>query len=134
MKSLLGLNRDVLYDRLLNLVDSGTADQEDYSKKYQDDPVRFCEEVLKETLTDDVKILMESVRDHTITVAKSANAVGKTHAAGGLAVWAYKCFPNAQVYTAAAPPEANLKKYYGLRLVTGLSLTLIFLKTISKWF
>jgi hypothetical protein len=25
-------------------------------------------------------------------------------------VWWYKCFPNSQVYTAAAPPESNLKK------------------------
>jgi len=111
MKSLPGLSRGMLFEKLLNSVDvhSGTADQEDY-EKYQDDPVGFCEEVLGETLTDDVKRLMESFRDNVITIAKSANAVGKTHAAGGLAAWGYKCFPNSQVYTAAAPPEANLKK------------------------
>jgi len=110
MRSYSDLSRQKLYDRLLILADAqlGIAG-EDYSK-YQDNPVGFCEEILKETLTDDVKVLMESVRDNPITVAKSANAVGKTHAAGGLAVWAYKCFPNSQVYTAAAPPEANLKK------------------------
>ena len=53
---------------------------------------------------------MESVRDNPITIAKSANATGKTHAAARVAVWWFKCFPGSQVYTAAAPPENNLKK------------------------
>lgn len=53
---------------------------------------------------------MESVRDNPITIAKSANATGKTHGAARVAVWWYKCFPGSQVYTAAAPPESNLKK------------------------
>lgn len=33
-----------------------------------------------------------------------------THSAARLAVWFFKCFPNSQVYTAAAPPEGNLKR------------------------
>ena len=70
----------------------------------------FGEQVLGETYTDDVRALLESVRDHPITVARSANATGKTHAAGRVAVWFYKAFPGAQVYTAAAPPESNLRK------------------------
>lgn len=70
----------------------------------------FGEEVLGETFTDEVKALMESVRDNPITIAKSANATGKTHGAGRVAVWFYKAFPGSQVYTAAAPPESNLKK------------------------
>jgi hypothetical protein len=78
--------------------------------KYQDDPVAFGEEVLGETYTDEVKDMMESVRDNVVTVAKSANATGKTHGAARVAVWWYKCFPDSQVYTAAAPPESNLKK------------------------
>lgn len=53
---------------------------------------------------------MESVRDHPITIAKSANATGKTHGAARVAAWWFKCFPDSQVYTAAAPPESNLKK------------------------
>lgn len=88
--------------------DLGTA-VEDFSG-YQEDPVGFGEQVLGETYTDDVKRMMESVRDHPITIARSSNAVGKTHAAGRVAVWFYKVFSDAQVYTAAAPPEANLKK------------------------
>lgn len=53
---------------------------------------------------------MESVRDNPVTIAKSANATGKTHAAARIAVWFYKAFSEVQVYTAAAPPESNLKK------------------------
>jgi hypothetical protein len=78
--------------------------------QYQDDPVGFGERVLGETYTEDVKRLMESVRDNPITLAKSANAVGKTHAAARIAVWWYKAFPGSQIYTGAAPPESNLKK------------------------
>lgn len=54
--------------------------------------------------------MMESVRDYPITIAKSANATGKTHGAARVAVWFYKCFAEAQIYTAAAPPENNLRK------------------------
>jgi hypothetical protein len=78
--------------------------------QYQEDPVSFGEQVLGEAFTDDVKKLMESVRDNPITLAKSANAVGKTHAAARVSVWWYKCFPDSQIFTGAAPPESNLKK------------------------
>ncbi len=78
--------------------------------QYQADPVGFGEQVLGEGFTDDVKVLMESVRDNPITLAKSANAVGKTHAAARVSVWWYKCFPDSQIFTGAAPPESNLKK------------------------
>ena len=78
--------------------------------QYQDDPVGFGENVLGETYTDEVRAMMESVRDNPITIAKSSNATGKTHGAARVAVWWYKCFPDSQVYTAAAPPESNLKK------------------------
>jgi hypothetical protein len=84
---------------------TGTA----YSE-YQDDPVGFGEQVLGETYTDDVKTMMESVRDNPVTIAKSANATGKTHGAARVAVWWYKAYLESQVYTAAAPPESNLKK------------------------
>lgn len=80
----------------------------DYSK-YQQDPVGFCENELGETLTDDIKIMMESVRDNEVTVAVSANATGKTHAAARIAVWFYKAFEECKVFTAAAPPIDNLR-------------------------
>jgi hypothetical protein len=79
-------------------------------ESYQDDPVGFCEDQFGEQYTDDVKAMMESVRDYPVTIAKSANAVGKSHGAGRVAAWFIKCFHDAQVYTAAAPPEDNLKK------------------------
>jgi hypothetical protein len=65
---------------------------------------------LGEVYTDEIKILMESVRDNPITLAKSCNASGKTHGAARVGLWFYKAFPDSQVYTAAAPPEANLRK------------------------
>ena len=99
-----------LYDRLLSSIDLEFTTGEEEFSIYQDDPVGFSEKVLSETLTGDVKVLMESVRDHPVTVAQSANATGKTHAAARIAVWWYKCFPECQIYTAAAPPESNLKK------------------------
>lgn len=77
---------------------------------YQKDPVGFCEATFGEIYTDDVKTMMESVRDNPVTIAKSGNAVGKTHAAARTASWFIKCFPGAQVYTAAAPPEDNLRR------------------------
>ena len=95
------------YEELLSSIDaqSGIGAQ-DFSK-YQDDPVAFGEHVLGETYTDEVKEMMESVRDNIVTVAKSANATGKTHGAARVAVWWFKCFADSQVYTAAAPPESN---------------------------
>ena len=78
--------------------------------KYADDPIGFGENVLGESYTDDVKRLMLSVRDNVITIARSANATGKTHGAARVAAWFYKTHDNCQVYTAAAPPEDNLKK------------------------
>jgi len=77
--------------------------------KYRNDPVGFCQEILGETLTDDVIAMMESVRDNQITVAVSANATGKSHGAARVGVWFYLCHPNTKVFTAAAPPFDNLK-------------------------
>jgi hypothetical protein len=88
----------------------GLADDTEDFSVYQDNPVGFGEEVLGETYTDEVKALMESVRDHPVTIGRSANAVGKTHGAARVAVWFYKVFKDCQIYTGAAPPEANLKK------------------------
>ena len=78
--------------------------------KYQQDPVGFTRDILGTEITDDVSTMMESVRDNIYTIAKSANATGKTHAAAHLALWWWACYPQSQVYTAAAPPEANLKR------------------------
>ena len=79
-------------------------------EKYQDNPIGFIEEVLNESPTADIKEMMLSVRDNVTTIARSANGTGKTWGAARLATWFYKCFPECQVWTAAAPPEDNLKK------------------------
>jgi hypothetical protein len=99
-----------LFDGLLTSIKTleGSVDK-DFGK-YQDDPVAFGKQVLNETYTEEVEAMMESVFKHPITIAKSANATGKTHGAARVAVWWYKVFYDSQVYTAAAPPESNLKK------------------------
>lgn len=79
-------------------------------ERYQNDPHAFCVDVFGEQYTDDIVRVMESVRDNPVTIAKSANATGKSHGAARIATWFYKSFPGAQVYTAAAPPERNLEK------------------------
>lgn len=76
---------------------------------YQDNPVGFVKDVLKESPTEDIKKMLESVRDNVTTIARSANGTGKSWGSARLATWFYKCFPECQVYTAAAPPEDNLK-------------------------
>ena len=110
MRSFVDLAKEGLYETLLDSISQDLGTREETFRQYQDNPVGFSEKVLDETLTDDVKVLMESVRDQQVTVAQSANATGKTHAAARIAVWWYKCFPECQIYTAAAPPESNLKK------------------------
>lgn len=77
--------------------------------RYASDPAAFGAEVLGESYTDDIVSVMESVRDVPVTLAKSANGTGKTHAAARIASWFYSAYEDAQVYTAAAPPEDNLK-------------------------
>lgn len=102
--------KDRLYEGLFDLITQELKNDSDSFSSYQNNPVGFGEDILGETFTDEVKILMQSVRDHPITIARSSNAVGKTHAAARVAVWFYKVFKDSQIYTAAAPPESNLKK------------------------
>lgn len=78
--------------------------------QYRDDPIAFGEEILGESYTDDIKNVLRSVMQYPIVIVKSANGTGKTHCAGLLALWWYLCHNDAQVYTAAAPPESNLEK------------------------
>lgn len=94
---------------MISSIDHGIGGGNAYGQ-YQDDPVGFGEDVLGEAYTNEIETLMNSVRDHVITVAISSNAVGKTHAAARIGVWFYKVFLDSQVFTGAAPPESNLKK------------------------
>jgi hypothetical protein len=110
MQSLINSIKSELYDQLFDGIDQGHGIGSESFESYQGDPIGFGEKVLGETFTDEVEALMESVRDNPVTVAQSANATGKTHAAARIAIWWYKVFSDSQVYTAAASPESNLKK------------------------
>jgi hypothetical protein len=97
--------------------------KENWFAKYRDKPVEFGEDILGHRYTDDVKRVMESVRDNTVTIARSANGVGKTHCAAALASWFWKVWWDSQVYITAAPPLDNLK-----RLLWGELLNIVKLK------
>jgi hypothetical protein len=77
--------------------------------EYKDDPVGFGEKVLGEQYSDEVKIMMESVRDYPVTIAISATGPGKTHAAARIATWFYLCQTLPKIFLAAAPPIDNLE-------------------------
>jgi hypothetical protein len=109
----LAIIEELAHKRGVELPDRGALAHEKamsaLRESYVNDPVGFCTTALGETLTDDTVSLLESVRDNRITIAQSANSVGKTYTAGRLAAWWYCMYPDGQVYTTAAPPEKNLK-------------------------
>jgi len=73
--------------------------------------VGFCEEVLGEILTPDMRKMLESVVKNPITIAISGAGVGKTIGAAMAGVWFRRCFSRSQVYMASCPPsERNLNK------------------------
>ena len=76
---------------------------------YQRDPVRFGNEVLGHHYTSDVETLMRSLVDNPFTVAKSANATGKSFSSGDIALWWFTVFEDSKVFITAAPPIENLK-------------------------
>ncbi len=94
---------------LTALLFPSVSDYSPYAKLGAD---RFGEDFLLEQYTDDIKKVMRSVRDNPITIAESANAVGKSHGAARIVVWAYKSYEKLgpQIYTAAAPPIENLER------------------------
>lgn len=77
---------------------------------YQKDPVGFCRDHLKSEFTEDVTAVINSLLHNKVTIAVSANAVGKSYMAARIAVWFFKTFEDSKVLLAAAPPEDNLKK------------------------
>lgn len=79
-------------------------------ERYRGDPVGFCEQVLGATLVDPIKEMMVSTEANRQTIAKSANATGKTHGAAHVALWFFLMWDDAKVFTAAAPPERNLRQ------------------------
>lgn len=93
-------------DQLLSFL-SGSK-QDDSLHKYQNDPVGYCKHELCVEVTDEVRIMMESVRDNVVTIARSCNASGKSHGGAHIADWWYNCFPDSQCFTTASP-SSNLE-------------------------
>ena len=71
--------------------------------KYQNDPVRFVQEALDETLWSKQKEILESVRDNKRTAVPACHAPGKSHIAARAVAWWVSSFPpgTAQVVTTA---------------------------------
>ena len=78
------------------------------------------------TLSAGIRRMYESVQEHRRTVVLSANSMGKTHGAARLALALWQVYAaaddveNVKVYTAAAPPEENLKKNLWSEISTAL--------------
>lgn len=69
MRSFIDSVKNGLYEQLFNSIEEDFSDGSQEFSFYQNDPVGFAENALGETLTDDVKVLMESVRDHQVTIS-----------------------------------------------------------------
>lgn len=111
MQIVIDRKKSELFDNLLGAVNDQFSENADTNySQYASDPCGFAEEILGETLTPDIKRMMESVRDHPVTVCVTGNGVGKTHGAARVALWWLICFAESQCYTAAAPPESNLRR------------------------
>lgn len=109
----IGIDLDIIANNILEAYHISDIEdalsQVDYYD-YFDDPVGFCKDVLKQNLTNDIENMLNTIVTSRVTIAVSANAVGKTHGAACASIWFKKCRPGAQVITAAAPPaERNLK-------------------------
>lgn len=98
--------------RFLSLLTSGfeLGDAEGYHE-YKADPspfAAFIERELSETLTPELRALLDSAWRYPVTLVPSANQTGKSWTVARLAVAFYKITGGA-VYTTAAPPESNLR-------------------------
>ena len=99
-----------MYDQFWNSLDQRFVKDDQVSfLEYKDDPVGFGEKVLGEQYSDEVKVMMESVRDYPVTIAISATGPGKTFAAARVATWFYLTQTLPKVFLAAAPPIDNLE-------------------------
>jgi hypothetical protein len=103
---------EILYEEVTEEVKKRHKAKQNIDKlaKYRDDPVGFCEDILNVEFTDEVIRVLESVRDNPVTIARSANAVGKSHGAARAALWFFSVYPKSKVFVTAAPPLENLKR------------------------
>lgn len=69
---------------------------------------RIVESAIYVGAIDSVCIRVEA--EDRLFLTQDCIVTHNTHSAARIAVWFYKCFPGAQVYTTAAPPEDNLRR------------------------
>lgn len=98
----------------------GTRQRIDNLAKWEKDPIGFCSHFFKEQYTDEAVEVARSVQNNVVTIARSANAVGKTFLAARLAIWFFSVYPDSKVFIAAAPPLDNLRNILWGELMTAI--------------
>jgi len=79
--------------------------------RYQDDPVVFCADVLGEFFTDDVKAIMESVRDYPVTSCSLCQRCGEdVWGRSGLLFGSINAFPVLSGLHSCCPASGKSKK------------------------
>lgn len=78
--------------------------------RYRNDLVAYARRELGvEMLTEDQEKLLRAVIDYPVVVVMSATGTGKTYTLAIIGIGLYKTREDVQVFSAAAPPEGNLK-------------------------
>lgn len=92
-------------------IGAGTADQVDDNiyPQYEGRIVEFVKEILGIQLTADQEKVLRAVEQYEIVQIASATGVGKTFVMAVLAIAIYKIYGESKTFTAAAPPEDNLR-------------------------
>ncbi len=105
--------KKVQQERAINkhIVEQVTEKNVSYKKyeKYKYNLLGFCQDILKHSYPPDIEKVFYSLNDNITTLVKSSNAYGKSFAIADIAIAFWKCFPDSQVFIAAAPPDRNLQ-------------------------
>ncbi|BBO82475.1 hypothetical protein DSCO28_30410 [Desulfosarcina ovata subsp. sediminis] len=109
---------DQLCDSLENEF-GGDADTD--FKKYQNDPVGFCRDILGDEFPPQIEELLGALVDVEVVTGQSSNAFGKSYAGARAALWFFLCFPNSQIYISAAPPETNIRRILWAQILAVLA-------------
>ena len=110
MQGYVNRKRDEMMVSLLDRINGQFGESTQDFSEYRGDPVRFIEEVFKETLTDDTRNMLKSIVNHDFTVAMSGNATGKSFCCARLALYFFLCYPEACEVYLVATSETQLKR------------------------
>lgn len=72
--------------------------------RYSNEPIRWVEERLKQTVWSKQKEIMLSVRDHRRTAVRSGHGVGKSHTASLVACWWLDTHPPGEAFVVSTAP------------------------------